>query len=868
MNLHRIMGILVLLTVFIGSASALTEVYGVPIPGSPEAEPGIPGITAPLSLAADRGASPFLSEHLLVFRDNRSGQWDIYLYNLSSLVETQITNDSADQINPVISGDLIVWQENRNGEWEFILYAINGSCPSWTQPIPACPENATDKTPDTCQISPGLVPCYPVTPTLTATPTATVTPSPTATVFPPPPLKAKFIFVPVPAVAGESTLFIDKTTGGSRPYVSWRWDFNNDGSIDSASRNPRFTFAESGIYTVRLTVTDADGATDSVTRRICVVDPNPSLVANFTWTPFRPDVDETVAFTDTSVGGSPPYAYEWDFDSDGVTDATGASPSFAFTEGGVHWVTLLVTDQAGDFSQSIRPVYVEAPNAPELIPEFSMSPNPSEVDEEVIFTDETSGGTPPYTYSWDFGDDTAADTRADPTHAYAAPGDYNVTLTVTDSQDETGSITYSHIVETPPATAIPTTTPIDTATLTQTPTETATATPTETVPETPTETPTPTPTSSLVTPLMADFTANVTNGTAPLAVQFTDTSSGDPTDGTWDFGDGSFSSSQNPLHLFTGEGIYDVVLNVTNGTAFDLFTVPIEVFTPAATPSPTVTSAGGAETPTPTETATAVPTETPTATSTETMTVMPTETATATSTETVPVMPTETVTEAPTGTMTGTPTATPTETGTPTETATPAAIVTPSADFIGEPVSGSAPVTVLFNDTSIGSDITEWIWTFGDGNITNATIQHPVHTYIEAGLYNVTLAVTNASGTNTTEKLAFINVTAESEETPTPTTTETSASPALEPAFNVNPLSPNAGILAQFTDETTGGVMPYTWQWDFGDGSAIQTIQNPSHEFTEMGTYSVQLNVTDAEGTAANTTTDVIVRSGPPPETP
>jgi PKD repeat protein len=177
-------------------------------------------------------------------------------------------------------------------------------------------------------------------------------------------------------------------------------------------------------------------------------------------------------------------------------------------------------------------------------------------------------------------------------------------------------------------------------------------------------------------------------------------------------------------------------------------------------------------------------------------------------------------------------------------------------------------LTVLFNDTSIGSDITEWIWTFGDGNITNATIQHPVHTYIEAGLYNVTLAVTNASGTNTTEKLAFINVTAESEETPTPTTTETSVSPALEPAFNVNPLSPNAGILAQFTDETTGGVMPYTWQWDFGDGSAIQTIQNPSHEFTEMGTYSVQLNVTDAEGTAANTTTDVIVRSGPPPETP
>jgi len=189
----------------------------------------------------------------------------------------------------------------------------------------------------------------------------------------------------------------------------------------------------------------------------------------------------------------------------------------------------------------------------------------------------------------------------------------------------------------------------------------------------------------------------------------------------------------------------------------------------------------------------------------------------------------------------------------------------PSADFIGEPVSGSAPLTVLFNDTSIGADITAWSWTFGDGNVTNATLQHPVHSYIEAGLYNVSLAVTNASGTNTTEKLAYINVIAAE---PTPTTTETSTAVALEPAFIVNPLPPNAGILAEFTDETTGGQMPYTWQWDFGDGSSIETIQNPFHEFAEMGTYAVQLNVTDAAGTAANATMDVVVRSGPPEETP
>jgi len=74
-----------------------------------------------------------------------------------------------------------------------------------------------------------------------------------------------------------------------------------------------------------------------------------------------------------------------------------------------------------------------------------------------------------------------------------------------------------------------------------------------------TATPTTTPTT-----LAADFTANTTSGQAPLAVAFTDTSTGGPTSWSWNFGDGSTSTAQNPVHTYTAAGNYTVTLNVTN----------------------------------------------------------------------------------------------------------------------------------------------------------------------------------------------------------------------------------------------------------------------------------------------------------------
>jgi len=67
----------------------------------------------------------------------------------------------------------------------------------------------------------------------------------------------------------------------------------------------------------------------------------------------------------------------------------------------------------------------------------------------------------------------------------------------------------------------------------------------------------------------ASFSAAPTSGTAPLAVQFTDTSSGSPTAWTWNFGDGTGATTQNPAHTYTAAGTYTVTLTVSNSAGSD-----------------------------------------------------------------------------------------------------------------------------------------------------------------------------------------------------------------------------------------------------------------------------------------------------------
>jgi len=72
--------------------------------------------------------------------------------------------------------------------------------------------------------------------------------------------------------------FTDASTGSP---VAWAWDFENDGTPDSTEQNPAFTYPAAGTYTVKLTVTDAAGATDDETQTITVSETGPIAAPEF-----------------------------------------------------------------------------------------------------------------------------------------------------------------------------------------------------------------------------------------------------------------------------------------------------------------------------------------------------------------------------------------------------------------------------------------------------------------------------------------------------------------------------------------------------------------------------------------------------------
>ena len=79
------------------------------------------------------------------------------------------------------------------------------------------------------------------------------------------------------------------------------------------------------------------------------------------------------------------------------------------------------------------------------------------------------------------------------------------------------------------------------------------------------------------------------------------------------------------------------------------------------------------------------------------------------------------------------------------------------------------------------------------------------------------------------------------------------------------PYRAEPGEEIQFHGSASGGREPYTWKWDFGDGS-ISNEQNPKHTYKEAGIYTVKLIVTDANNQQATDITEAIINT--PPNTP
>ncbi len=168
----------------------------------------------------------------------------------------------------------------------------------------------------------------------------------------------------------------------------------------------------------------------------------------------------------------------------------------------------------------------------------------------------------------------------------------------------------------------------------------------------------------------------------------------------------------------------------------------------------------------------------------------------------------------------------------------------PGAAFVGNPVSGNAPLAVNFTDQSTNSP-TSWNWDFGDGGVS--TLRNPSHTYNAAGDYTVMLTADNACGSTAETKVNYIHV-----------------DPCAPPAANFvgTPVSGAAPLTVNFTDQSTNS--PTSWSWDFGDGG-VSTLQNPSHAYNAAGNYTVMLTVTNFCGSDAETKASYITVTAPPP---
>ena len=164
------------------------------------------------------------------------------------------------------------------------------------------------------------------------------------------------------------------------------------------------------------------------------------------------------------------------------------------------------------------------------------------------------------------------------------------------------------------------------------------------------------------------------------------------------------------------------------------------------------------------------------------------------------------------------------------------------------PYTGTEGNDVQFSsDGSTDSDgtIVTYAWDFGDG--TTSTAANPTHAYIAAGMYTVTLTVTDDAGDSATN----------------------STTAAIEAVVvNVPPGADAGGPYSGFvgdaisfdgsgSTDTDGSIVRY--DWDFGDGaSSSDAGPTPSHVYSAAGTYAITLTVSDDTGasdSAASTTT-------------
>ncbi len=606
--------------------------------------------------------------------------------------------------------------------------------------------------------------------------------------------------------------YTDLSSGANQ----WEWTFEGGTPSTSTEQNPVVQYAIAGTYDVTLEVFNAAGDDELELEDEVEIVSGP--IADFDYETDELEVD----FYDNSGAGAD-GSFLWEF-GDGTT-STDQDPFHFYASPGIYTVTFYAENDCGDDEISID---IEVFDEPEAL--FTVDTVRGCPLDTFQFTDLSYGGIE--SWEWTFLGGTANDsTIANPFVYYTNPGIYDVQLRVTNPEGSDRETKRSYIsVDTLPTAGYTFSTSANTVTFnnssnfadsylwdfgdgtTSTDTSTThvyagsgtysvvlaamnsctTAYDTQTV-------------VINVEPLAGFTTSGSTAGCATHTVTFLDTSAGIPSSWNWSFPGGTPSSStlRNPTVEYTSAGSYPATLEVTNAFGSNSFSVTDYIVVDDV---PTLSSSFTRD----------IMTVSFTSTTTNSTNLLwdfgdgqsatesnPIHTYTTPGTYEVSVVSTN-------------------DCGQVSNTLAISVSLLPSANISADNTAICAQETVSFSDVS-GNDVTSWNWSFPGGTPSTSTLQNPVVSYNQAGTYDVSLTITNRSGSDTQTFDNYVAVT---------------GTPEADYEFTQD------GNRLNLMNLTAGT----STLWTISDGTSYTTSE-VSHVFDSNGTYQVTLDVMNQCGT-------------------